>query len=246
MSLTDNQRRLTALGYYNGRADGIYGVGTDAAIAKVIEIAERVIGVVPAKTPEVVAKVPGNYPLPKGFDSNYLWLGNTGTLPRLLQEMIDVYGVQEVPGAGNNPVILGWARETGLEKTYTADSIAWCGLVMAVVCKRAGYDVPAGPLWALNWLNFGVKADVPSLGDILCFERFDGSGKRIGGHVGEYIGEDSEYYHVLGGNTDDRVMIARLLKTRLRAARRPAYKNPLPSWKPYQVAANGLISRNEA
>ena len=238
MSLEQQQRRLTALGLYSGRADGVYGPGTDAGFDAVLSLVEKARGIVPAPPVEVKA-IPG-FVLPKGFDKDYAWIGNVGTLPRILQEMLAIYGVTETPGTGNNPTIMAWAKETGLEKVYTADSIAWCGLAMAVACKRAGYDVPAGPLWALNWLNFGVKADVPSLGDVLCFVR-DG-----GGHVGEYVGEDADYFHVLGGNTSDKVTIARLAKSRLKGARRPAYKNPLPAWKPYRVAASGAISHNEA
>jgi uncharacterized protein (TIGR02594 family) len=237
---SDAQRRMVALGYYSGRIDNDPGEGTLAGVLKLLDLVEKAQGIVPAPVIPVAPAVAGNYPLPKGFDSKYAWLGKIGTLPRILQEFIDIYGVVETPGSGNNPTIMAWAKETGLEKTYTADSIAWCGLAMAVVTKRAGYTVPAGPLWALNWLNFGVKAEVPSLGDVLCFVR-DG-----GGHVGLYVGEDSGYYHVLGGNTSDKVTIARLAKSRLKGARRPAYKNPLASWKPYQVTTGGAVSTNEA
>lgn len=243
MSLSDVQRRLSALGYYSGRIDGVYGPGTDAGLDTVLKLVEQARGVVPAAPKEVVG-VPTT--LPANFDPDYRWIGTIGVLPRILTEAVKLYGITETPGAANNPTILAWAKETGLEKTYTADSIAWCGLFMAVVVKRAGYDPVAGPLWALNWLNFGVKADKPSLGDILCFERFDSAGKSIGGHVGLYVGEDSGYYHVLGGNTSDKVTIARLAKNRLRGARRPAYKNPMLWWKPYQLTTGGTISSNEA
>lgn len=236
----DAQRRMVALGFYTGRIDNDPGDGTLAGVLKLLEIVEKAMGVKPP--PELVPTpiVAGNYPLPKGFDMRYAWLGGVGTLPRILQEFIALYGTTETPGVKNNPTIMAWAKEAGLEKTYTADSIAWCGLAMAVVAKRAGYTPPAGPLWALNWLNFGVKADKPSLGDVLCFKR-DG-----GGHVGLYVGEDSSYYHVLGGNTTDKVTVARLAKTRLKGARRPAYKNPLATWKPYLVTTGGAISTNEA
>jgi uncharacterized protein (TIGR02594 family) len=240
---SDAQRRMVALGYYSGRIDNDPGgadSGTLKGTLKLLDLVEKAQGIVPAPVIPVAPAIAGNYPLPASFDPNYRWIGKIGTLPRILQEFIDIYGVKETIGTANNPEIMGWAKETGLEKTYTADSIAWCGLGMAVVAKRAGYTVPAGPLWALNWLNFGVKADVPSLGDVLCFVR-DG-----GGHVGEYVGEDESYYHVLGANTSDMVKIARIAKSRLKGARRPAYKNPLPTWKPYHVTTGGAVSTNEA
>jgi len=242
----DAQRRMTALGYYTGPIDNDPGEGTLGGVVKLLEIVEKATGRVAPKPLEVQPAVSGNYPLPTGFNPDYSWIGSVGTLPRILQEMINVYGTKETPGEGDSPVILGWAKEVGLEKVYAHDSTAWCGLTAALCVKRSGYVAVAGPLWALNWLNFGVRSDVPSLGDILVFERFDKAGKRIGGHVGLYVGEDGQYYHVLGGNTADSVSIARLLKGRCVGARRPAYKNPLPQWKPYKVSTAGVISENEA
>jgi uncharacterized protein (TIGR02594 family) len=240
MTWSDAQRRMVALGYYSGRIDGDPGDGTLTGVEKLLDIVEKAVGVKPAPKMEVLPAISGNFPLPASFDPDYKWIGKIGTLPRLMQEAISLYGTKEKIGTGDNPTIMAWAKETGLEKVYTADSIAWCGLFAAIVVKRAGYDAVAGPLWALNWLKFGVAAAKPSFGDILCFVR-DG-----GGHVGFYVGEDATYYHVYGGNTKDNVTIARIAKDRLKGARRPAYKNPLPAWKPYQLTSGGVISTNEA
>jgi hypothetical protein len=38
---------------------------------------------------------------------------------------------------------------------YVTDSTPWCGLLAAVVMKRAGWDPVKNPLWALNWSKFG-------------------------------------------------------------------------------------------
>lgn len=246
MTLKAQQARLKALGYYNDAIDGVWGPNTDAAFGRVLDLVEKARNVSPPEPPKLAPAVSGNFPLPTGLPANYKWMGTIGTLPRLLQEGLKLYGVKEGKGALDNPVILGWAKDVGLEKVYVSDATAWCGLWMAKVVSEAGYDVVAGPLWALNWSTFGVKADTPSLGDILVFNRYNKAGKLIGGHVGEYVGEDADYYHVLGGNTQDDVSIGRIAKTRLKAARRPAYKNPLASWKPYMLAANGVITTNEA
>jgi uncharacterized protein (TIGR02594 family) len=138
-------------------------------------------------------------------------------------------------------VILGWAKETGLTKTFTADSIPWCGLFMAVVAKRAGKPVVEGPLWARNWAKFGIPADRPQLGDILVFRRAQGSG-----HVGLYVGEDYGAFHVLGGNQSDGVTITRIARDRCIAIRRPTYRKAPESAKSVQLAANGVLSTNEA
>jgi uncharacterized protein (TIGR02594 family) len=170
----------------------------------------------------------------------YAWLEGLTPLPRMIAEGIKLYGVKEAPGRADNPTILAWAAETGLSSVYQHDETAWCGLFAALVAKRAGKPVVAGPLWALNWQHFGVTSPQAGLGDILVFVRPGG------GHVGLYIAEDDGAYHVLGGNTADTVSIARIAKDRLRAARRPVYNVQPATVKPYIVAASGALSTNEA
>lgn len=170
----------------------------------------------------------------------YRWLTTIGPLPRMIVEGLKLHGTIETPGAKNNPTIMAWAKETGLERIYTADSVPWCGLWAAVVAKRAGKALVSSPLWALSWSKFGEAGGQPRLGDVLTFKR------EGGGHVGLYIGEDAACYHVLGGNQSDAVTITRIRKERLHAVRRE-YKVGMPaSAKPYVLAAAGAISRNEA
>lgn len=176
----------------------------------------------------------------------YAWIDALDPQPKIINEAMKLFGIHEGQGAVNNPVILEWAKEVGVQQVYTADSIPWCGLFAAVVVKRAGKVAPAGPLWALNWKNFGRPGEKPldpgqpGLGDVLVFVRPGG------GHVGFYIGEDALAYHVLGGNTSDSVSIARIEKHRLYACRRWRYDNQPATVKPYILAAAGTISHNEA
>ncbi|KQN27576.1 TIGR02594 family protein [Sphingomonas sp. Leaf38] len=172
---------------------------------------------------------------------NYIWLDTVGTLPRVVTEARKLVGVLEKPGAVNNPTILGWADELGgkVEDVFTADSIPWCGLFMAIVAKRAGKTPPVDPLWALNWGKFGEPAGQPALGDVLTFIRPGG------GHVALYVGEDSDAYHVIGGNQSDQVCFDRFGKDRLKAARRTPYMNKPESVKPYVLAAKGGLSTKE-
>jgi uncharacterized protein (TIGR02594 family) len=158
----------------------------------------------------------------------------------MLVEALALYGTLEAPGAKDNPVILAWAREVGLGKNYSHDSIPWCGLFMAVVAKRAGKPVVDSPLWALSWADFGKASPKAALGDVLTFKR---SG---GGHVGLYVGEDASAYHILGGNQSDSVSIARIARSRLYRARRPAYKVQPDNVRKVLLAAGGALSRNEA
>ena len=161
--------------------------------------------------------------------------------PKLLVEAVKLLGTKEVVGKEHNPVILGWAKELGLNKVYTADEIPWCGLAIAYEAHMAGVTVVDKPLWALSWATYGTKVTEPMLGDILTFKR-DG-----GGHVGIYVGEDKDCYHVLGGNQGNAMSITRIVKTRLYQARRTEWKVAQPAnVRKVMLDAKGTISKNEA
>lgn len=177
----------------------------------------------------------------------YAWVEGVAGAPKMLLEAVRLYGVHEAYGVVDNPAIMAWADELGLEKVYTADAIPWCGLFAALIATRAGHPPPENPLWALNWSKWGQNAGQPCLGDILVFIRPGG------GHVGLYIGEDTgsrttvPCYHVLGGNTADQVGITRIEKTRLQAARCPLWVIAPPAGRrPHILEATGAISHNEA
>lgn len=178
-------------------------------------------------------------PLPKG----YAWLDEVDQPARILTAMRRLYGTLETPGPGDNPTIMAWAREVGGEvaETYRADAIPWCGLAMAVAARRAGYEPPRHPLWALSWSAFGDLVDEPGLGDVLVFVRRDAQGKRVGGHVGVYVGEDSQAFHVLGGNQSDAVTVARIRRKNLYAARQCPWRiGRPPSALPRRLTSGGL------
>lgn len=171
---------------------------------------------------------------------SYEWL-KSETAPKILVAAVKQLGVKEIVGKTHNPVILGWAKELGLDKVYTEDEIPWCGLFIAHCCHEAGTQVVDRPLWALNWAKYGNKVDEPMLGDILTFKR------NGGGHVGIYVGEDQLYYHVLGGNQNNSVSVSRIAKSRLHQARRTAWKVAQPaSVRKVHLEAKGTITTNEA
>jgi uncharacterized protein (TIGR02594 family) len=99
--------------------------------------------------------------------------------PKMITEALKLFSTIEAPGARDNPTILAWAKEVGQGSVYSHDSIAWCGLFMAVVAKRAGKSVVDKPLWALSWGDFGRPAPAAMLGDVLTFRR-DGGGQAGG------------------------------------------------------------------
>lgn len=179
--------------------------------------------------------------MPNKFPDQYLWLKSEPG-PKILKEAVNLYGTIEVPGQANNPFIMGWAKELGLQATYTGDEIPWCGLFAAVCAHRAGYKLPDKPLWALSWTNWGNPVEKPMLGDILTFKRPGG-----GGHVGLYVGEDVMSYHVLGGNQSDAVTVTRISRSRFHKARRSPFELGQPdNVRSVILSQTGKLSANEA
>lgn len=186
----------------------------------------------------------------------YAWL-NDEPGPRMLLEALKLFGVLETPGPGNNPTILAWADEIGAaEETayarwaadwYASDSTAWCGLFVAICAVRANVDnrperrPPAKYLSALAWTAFGlpVRGGLAELGDVLIFQRPGG------GHVGIYVGEDADAFHVLGGNQGDAVSIARIAKARCVAVRQVPYLAKPSNVRRVFMGAAGPLSSNE-
>lgn len=161
--------------------------------------------------------------------------------PKMFLAMLDLYGIEELLGPGDNPVIMNWSKEVKA-KGYTNDAVAWCGLCMAVAAKRGGWDYePLGnSLWARNWAKWGTEQKEAMLGDVLVFPR------GAGGHVAMYVGEDKGYYHILGGNQSDKVSIVRKAKTPILAIRRAPWKRFQPlNVRRIMLGAGGPVSTKE-
>ena len=82
---------------------------------------------------------------------------------------------------------------------------------------------------------------IPIVDKELGIKTFEG-----GGHVGIYIAEDKDCYHVLGGNQSDAVTITRISKKRCFGIRRPKYNSQPEAVAQYLVSASGEVSKNEA
>ncbi len=182
----------------------------------------------------------------ENLEKNYSWL-KTAPVTKMIEEALRHYGIKESYGKANNPTIMSWANSLGQEvkQIYVADKVPWCGLFIGIVAKNAGKEVVKSPLWALNWGNFGSYTPTPMFGDVLTFIRITENGTKAG-HVGLYIGEDVDCFHVLGGNQSDKVCITRIEKSRLYVARRPKYNNQPSCVKKVKLPPNGNISQNES
>jgi hypothetical protein len=148
--------------------------------------------------------------------------------PQILVQAKKLIGTKEIFGPKHNDEIMSWAKDLGIEKIYTNDEIAWCGLFMAIVCKRAKLEInmtAREALWALNWNKFGTRQKVAMLG----------------------VGEDDVCYHILGGNQSNMVNITRIAKNRLSQIRRTSWKIAQPAnVRVIKLNPNGFISENEA
>jgi uncharacterized protein (TIGR02594 family) len=174
----------------------------------------------------------------------FLWLADEDG-PRVLKEMLKLYGTIETPGPGNNPLILRWAEAVGLGHVYRSDETPWCGLTMSYACAQAGYDyAPRGnALWARNWLAWGnsVPLGKEMLGDILVFQRGNA------GHVALCVGETATHFWILGGNQNDSVNIKSKAKADLLSGRRCAWRvNQPDNIRKVFMLANGQRTSNEA
>jgi len=77
------------------------------------------------------------------------------------------------------------------------------------------------------------------LGDIITFRR------QKGGHVGLYVGEDTEAFHIMGGNQSDMYKISRVEKSRMFQARRPVYHVQPQNIRRIILPNDGSLSTNE-
>lgn len=238
MSLKDEafeavQTRLKELNWYAGKIDGQTGPLSETAVSDF----KRAHGLNPRAFigPITLTRLfdPAAEARPAPKPSTALpWMAEAERLK----------GTKEVPGKGNNPVIMEWAEN--IDQWYPGDDVAWCGLFVAH-CMAIG--APLDPqdfnrLGAREWLKYG-RAVTPQVGAILVFWRGSKSGWQ--GHVGFYVGEDDTAYHVLGGNQSDSVNVARVAKDRLLGARFP--KSFADTGKRIMLDAGGRpISSNEA
>lgn len=161
----------------------------------------------------------------------------SGQQPSWLEEARKYEGLKEVPGPKHNPVILGWLRR--LKAWWSEDETPWCGTFVAHCLEASG--LPIIPNWfrAKEWAFYGsnLRASHVAPGAILVFAR---SG---GGHVGFYVGEDANFFYVLGGNQSNAINVMRIAKARCVAVRWP--RGVPVTGGPVQMAG-GKTSTNEA
>lgn len=161
-----------------------------------------------------------------------------GDKPAWITEAEKYIGEKEIPGKGNNPLILQWwkaIKRGGIK----LDSVPWCAGFAGAMMENAGF-VSTRFESAKSYLQWGVTLTAPKFGCVVVFER-DG-----GGHVGFVVGKTADgRLLVLGGNQADKVSIAPFKTERVAGYRWP--KNIPFSKHELPVMANtDPTSTNEA
>lgn len=179
------------------------------------------------------------------ISNDYAWLGALVDAPLMIKEAVRIgkLNTNEIPGPKSNPEILKLAETAGVRDIYKNDDVAWCAVAQSAICITAHKELPFtgyDRLRAASFLKFGIPVTEPVLGDVLVFTRTGG------GHVGMYVGEDKECYHVVGGNQSNQYNVTRILKSRLSGARRPKYNVMPKAAKKYFLLPTGKVSQNEA
>lgn len=146
--------------------------------------------------------------------SQYAWVTRE-TGPKMLLEAVALFGTREFVGARHNPVILGWAKESG-QPDCTSDETAWCGLFAGVCAHRAGWAarLKGNALWGCAIGQDGAPGRIAR-----CWAMCSSS-PAAGGHMALYVGEDPRQFHILGGNQGNEVTIILKEKAPLIACRR--------------------------
>lgn len=234
------QLRLKAHGFDPGRADGIRGPKTDAALVSFKQSRGlRARSYIGEKTWEALLSEPDKEPA-KGTAAPHIdppWL----TVAR------KYLGLKEIPGPRHHPQILSWWRDLGAN-WFDDDETPWCGAFVGgalIEAKLPIISASKAPR-ARAWLEWGVPLDGPAVGAVVVFWR--GSRNGASGHVGFVVGKDERgNLMVLGGNQSNAVTIAPFDTGRVLGYRWPA-DTPLPDTGSLPVvnSRGAALSTNEA
>lgn len=122
---------------------------------------------------------------------------------RMLLRGLELYGLKEIPGEENNPVIMSFFKAMG--KTWVqGDETAWCSAFINYLAIVCGYEY-SGELTAKSWLHIGYSINRPVPGCLVIYWRDTPSSWK--GHVGLWIREENKNIYTLGSNQDNMINI---------------------------------------
>jgi len=108
-------------------------------------------------------------------------------------------GQTEIKGSEDNPRIVEYFKSTSY--WATDDETPWCAAFVNW-CLQQGGVARTRSAAALSFIDWGVRTENPTKGDLAVFDY--GRGR---GHVGFYVGTKGAKIGVLGGNQGDTVSI---------------------------------------
>lgn len=168
--------------------------------------------------------------------------------PLWFEAGLQLLGTKEKPGAGDNPVIIDWAKDLGgdIGKEYTHDSIPWCALAQNHFLAMAGLK-GTGTLWALDFAGKWPSVPLPGMA-VGAFAPMVRSG---GGHITQIAGRDQHGNIMgLGGNQGDAISIVPFALSRLNKGFWWPAGQPLPAKTGFAslpiVNSSGRVSSQES
>lgn len=137
-------------------------------------------------------------------------------MKKAFEKALEFYGLTEIRGSADNPIIVNFFKEIG-HSWVKDDETAWCSAFVNYICKITGFEYTK-KLNARSWLGLGWEVEEPSLGDIVVFWRESKSSWK--GHVAFFVHQDKDNVYVLGGNQGNKVQISAYSKQRILSFRR--------------------------
>jgi uncharacterized protein (TIGR02594 family) len=180
--------------------------------------------------------------------NKYKWIEEIGILPKLLSAGLQYFGVKEIPGVKNNPVIMDMAKGLGVDKIYTNDDQSWCAVFINHLIRITGKPIDLHPKDLYDLLRARqtatkfniVKKEDAVLSDIVQLSR-DG-----GGHVCLFIAKTPKGFIGYGGNQGNKVSFVEFDWDRIIAVKRYYATAPPKSAIRYNMDSEGNMSVNEA
>jgi len=139
----------------------------------------------------------------------------------MYERAMDLYGLEEIPGPENNPVIMQMFRDLGHDWVQ-GDETGWCACLINWLAWSLRLE-HTNSLLARDFLSIGNNIQIPKRGHLAIFWRTDPYSQW--GHVGLFVRKDSDLIYVLGGNQDNKIKISPYKADRLLGYRelRPEY-----------------------
>lgn len=196
------QRRLKALGHYQGDIDGDRGPLTDAAIISF----KKSQGLRPRPYFGPVTHAALMRKIPPKPTRVSIGNGQSRKMPPWLRLAHGYRGLQEIPGRRHNADIIGWWE--ALKLPFQDDETPWCAGFVNAMIQESGLAIPAkyrAAALGWRWTGHGTRLDGPALGAVMSITR---PGRKGSGHMTFVAGRDSRGMIMgLGGNQGNAVSI---------------------------------------